>query len=122
LRLRSSARTPKLRDWIGAEREFLAWRSGLEGDRRAWQAAREGSKNDALLLGLALAQAHSWLAKRAEDIPAADRAFILQSRKVAQRRKLRVQALVGVLVAAIIAGLNPGTEKRARLLTSVSLN
>ena len=28
----------KLRDWIAAEREFLAWRSGLEAARRAWQA------------------------------------------------------------------------------------
>src|SRR5215475_11233780 len=26
----------KLCHWIAAEREFLAWRTGLEGDRRAW--------------------------------------------------------------------------------------
>ena len=32
-------RWDKLRDWIAAEREFLAWRSGLEGARRAWHAA-----------------------------------------------------------------------------------
>ena len=30
----------KLRDWIAAEREFLAWKTGLEAARRAWQATR----------------------------------------------------------------------------------
>jgi hypothetical protein len=27
----------KVRDWIAVEREFLAWRNGLEAARRAWQ-------------------------------------------------------------------------------------
>ena len=92
-------RWDKLREWIADEREFLAWRSGLEAARRAWQATPERSKNDALLMGLALAQAQSWLAKRAEDLPAADREFIALSRKAEQRRRRRVQALVGVLAA-----------------------
>src|SRR5262245_21561358 len=30
-------RWDKLRNWIAAEREFLAWRTGLEAARRAWQ-------------------------------------------------------------------------------------
>ena len=98
-------RWAKLREWIDAEREFLAWRSRLEAACRAWQATPDASKSDALLMGHALAQAQSWHAKRGEDIPAVDRAFILQSRKTAQRRKLRVQALVGVLVAVMVAGV-----------------
>ena len=44
-------RWDKLREWIAAEREFLAWRSGLEAARRAWQATPDSSKNDALLMG-----------------------------------------------------------------------
>ena len=95
----------KLRKWIAAEREFLAWRSGLEAARHAWQSAPDKSKGDALLMGFAMTQAQRWYAKRAEDIPAADCAFILQSRNAAQQRKLRVQALVSVLVAAMVAGL-----------------
>ena len=63
-------RWEKLREWIAAEREFLAWRSGLEAARRAWQEAPDGSKTEALLMGLALAQAQSWLAKRQEDLQA----------------------------------------------------
>src|SRR5207342_1990869 len=74
-------RWDKLRDWIAAEREFLAWRTGLEAARRAWQATPDRSKDDALLMGEALAQAQSWLGKRREDVPVVDRDFIDQSTK-----------------------------------------
>ena len=97
-------RWDKLRKWIAAEREFLSWRSGLETARRAWQAAPERSRNDALLMGFPLVQARTWLGKRADDIPQADREFIAQSRKAAQRRKLRMQAAFGALAAVIVLG------------------
>jgi formylglycine-generating enzyme required for sulfatase activity len=95
----------KLREWIAAEREFLVWRSGVEGARRTWQATPDSSKPEALIMGLALAQAQGWLAKRSPDIPGADQEFIRLSRTAAQRRRLRVQAIVGVLAFALIAGL-----------------
>jgi formylglycine-generating enzyme required for sulfatase activity len=99
-----------LRQWIAAERGFLAWRSGLEAARRAWQATPDRSKNDALLMGLALAQAQNWLAKRSEVLAAEDRNFISLSRKVARRRQLRGQALVGVLAVGVIAGMAAWVE------------
>ena len=76
-----------LRDWIAAERDFLAWRSGLEAARRAWEATPDGSKNDALLMGAALTQAQSWLAMRRQDLPVADRDFI--DRSVERESKAR---------------------------------
>src|SRR5262249_54362470 len=94
-----------LREWIALEREFLAWLTGLEAARRAWQAAPDDKKDGALLMGLALATAQSKLAERGDDIPEPDREFIALSRKVEQRRKMRVQALVGVLAFGIVAGL-----------------
>jgi hypothetical protein len=84
-------RWDKLREWIAAERGFLAWRTGLEAARRVWQEVPDRSKTEALLklapaqaqsrlamwqrrqmdpkteallMGLPLAQAKSWLAKR----------------------------------------------------------
>jgi formylglycine-generating enzyme required for sulfatase activity len=101
-------RWDKLRDWIAAEREFLAWKTGLEAAGRAWQSTPEGSKNDALLMGAALTQAQSWLSKRREDLPVVDRDFIDQSTKResnARGRRRRVQALVYVLLVGIITGL-----------------
>lgn len=95
----------KLRTWIAAEREFLAWRSGLEAARRAWQQTSDSSSDGALLMGLALAQAQNWSVKRFDDIPAADRAFITRSRKAAQQRSRRVQALVAALAFGVVAVL-----------------
>jgi formylglycine-generating enzyme required for sulfatase activity len=99
----------KLREWIAAEREFLAWKSGLEVAQRVWRATPDQSKGEALLMGLALAQAQSWIPKRSEDIPAADRQFIKLSYRASQQRKLRIQLLVlGVAIGeafAIFVGL-----------------
>src|SRR6516162_10938379 len=81
-------RWDKLRKWIAAEREFLAWRIGLEAARRAWQATPDSSKSEALLMGVALGQAQSWLAKRREDLSRIDRDFIDQS----TRRELTARA------------------------------
>src|SRR5207244_10729339 len=39
-------RWDKLREWIAAEREFLAWRTGLEAARRAWRATPDSSKSE----------------------------------------------------------------------------
>jgi hypothetical protein len=69
----------KLRELIAAEREFLDWRSSLEAARRDWQATPDAAKDEALLMGLALAQGQSWLAKRAEDLLKLDREFIVAS-------------------------------------------
>jgi len=98
-------RWDKLREWIATEREFFSWRSGLEAARRAWQAIPARSKDDALLMGHGLAQASNCLAKRPGDISPVDREFIVLSRKVAQRRKLRVQALIYLLFVGSITGL-----------------
>jgi formylglycine-generating enzyme required for sulfatase activity len=98
-------RWQKLRDWIAAEREFLAWKTGLEAARRAWQAMPDGSTDEALLMGVALMQAQSWFGKRADDIPTVDRGFIELSRKTAQRRRLRIKTLIAMLAFFIFAGV-----------------
>ena len=108
-------RWDKLREWIAAEREFLIWKSGLEGDRHGWDATPTEAKADALLLGFKLAQAQSWLVTRAQDLPNADREFIEQSikrdaleqaqREGLRRRTRQMAALAGALVLGIGAGL-----------------
>jgi hypothetical protein len=77
----------KLREWIAGEREFLAWRTGLEANQRTWQDAPRSAKIDALLMGLTLTRAQSWLAKRAKDIRQADRLFIIESLSVHDSQK-----------------------------------
>jgi tetratricopeptide (TPR) repeat protein len=111
-------RWEKLRQWIAAEREFLSWRNRLEGARRTWEAAPTHACNDALLMGLALAETQQWLARRAEDLPAANRTFIEKSidrevherkereRERAQREQLRRRMLqVTVVTLVVVTGL-----------------
>ncbi len=98
-------RWDKLRVWIATEREFLAWKSGLEAARKAWETTPAGSKARALVTGLALAQAQNWLAKRRDDIPLADRDFIERSGRAEQQRTRRVRAVIGLLGSAMILGL-----------------
>jgi WD40 repeat protein len=103
-------RWQQLREWMAAEREFLIWKSGLEADRHRWEGAPQASRNDALLMGLALAQAQSWLIERAEDLSRADREFIHQSlarealerqqKERLRRRALWIGAAALVLVTA----------------------
>ena len=106
-------RWTKLREWIAAEREFLSWRSRLEGARRAWAAAPAHACNDALLMGLALGEAQQWIARRPDDLPAVDRNFIEKSiaregqelaereRDRRRRRMLRIATAALVLVTAL---------------------
>jgi formylglycine-generating enzyme required for sulfatase activity/CRP-like cAMP-binding protein len=97
----------KLRDWIGAEREFLAWKTWLEAARRGWQETPDNGKSDALLMGASLTEARSWRAKRGEALPAIDREFIDQSTKRESKVKARarhMRALVYLMLLGIIAG------------------
>ena len=47
-------RWTKCAKWVAAEREFLAWKSGLESARATWRATADASKDEALLMGAAL--------------------------------------------------------------------
>jgi formylglycine-generating enzyme required for sulfatase activity len=90
----------KLRDWIAAEHEFLAWRTGLERDRQRWETAPAASKDDALLMGFGLGQAQSWLEKRADDLSQAAREFVLHSGEVdSERREAARQLEIGRIKA-----------------------
>jgi hypothetical protein len=96
-------RWDKLKEWVAAEREFLAWRSGLEAAQRAWQAAPVGAKNGALLMGLPLTQAQKWSQARADDLTRADRGFI--ARSIKHRRLKQTQAAAAVLGLIVVVGL-----------------
>jgi formylglycine-generating enzyme required for sulfatase activity len=114
----------KLREWIAVERKFLAWRSGLEAARGAWQAAPDAVKQHSLLMGAALTQAQDWLARRAEDLSKLDREFIVASidhERRAQARARRGRALVYALLVGIIAGL-VGWINQAAITEQLRLN
>jgi hypothetical protein len=91
---------PRLRHWLDGEREFLIWRAGIETAYSAWQRTPARSKKDALLVGLALAEAESWFAKRTNDLNVSIHQYI----HLSKRRALRKQKLVyaSAIVFALI--------------------
>jgi hypothetical protein len=99
-------RWQKLREWIAGQKDFLIWKSVLESDRRAWEAAPANAKSGALLMGFKLTQAQSRLAERAEDLATVDRQFIAASvaaDRAAARNRQRLQGAIGVLMLGTIA-------------------
>src|SRR5262249_31085532 len=109
-------RWERLREWIAAEREFLVWKTDVEAARRAWESAPEEARNEALLMGFALARAQSWLARRAEDLPKSAREFIdLSGRIDAERRESTRQLdLLRVKAEEEAARLRAENEARAQ--------
>jgi hypothetical protein len=102
-------RWDRLGGWIAAERGFLAWRTGLEAARRAWQTAPKRLKNDALLLGLPRAQAQSWLVSRAQDLSDAEREFIEHSFKLKQAirsKTIGIAAFGGIAILFLLFALS----------------
>jgi hypothetical protein len=107
-------RWKRLYDWIATEREFLVWRGGLERDRRRWEAAPVDSKESALLMGLPLWQAQSWLAERGGDLPQALREFAVESGEVDSKRReaAREQEILRIRAVEELARLR--AEQAAR--------
>ena len=126
----------KLREWMADEREFLLWKTGLEAERRRWEAAPDASKNDALLMGLALAQAQGWVSKRGEDLPKTDLTFVARSlqrealeREQKERFRRRAQwigiaalLLVTAFAVASVFGFfhAEAAKERAELATQIA--
>lgn len=105
-------RWERLRAWLAADHEFVAWRSDLDQRRAQWADA--GRDRRSLLGGVALARALAWRARR--ELSAGERDFIDRSR-VRQRREVwtwrAVTALVTV-IALVAAGLWVRTEAQRR--------
>ncbi len=73
----------RLRHWLDEDRAFRLWQNRARLALRLWQ--REGEHPDALLRGLALAEAERWLLERSGDVDPALTEFVqtaLQARSV----------------------------------------
>jgi WD40 repeat protein len=67
---------PLLRGWLDEEREFLIGKDQLEQDMRDWESAPQQQKTDALLSGLKLTRARTWLIAKPLQLTAAERKFV----------------------------------------------
>jgi hypothetical protein len=109
----------KLKGWLEAEREFLVWRGEITASLEDWKlASKEGPRQQrqALLLGLPLATAETWLQQRARDISFETAAYIGESarynatRRRASRRLL-LMIVVLLIIQPIILNYSSGTSR-----------
>jgi WD40 repeat protein len=114
---------PRLRSWLAADRDFLAWREQVGVQRERWEA--ESRADPALLRGVLLARASEWLPAREDDVPRADLDYLRRSR-ARERREVRrwriVTAVVAVLtLSAAVLGVisvRSGDQIAAQLATA----
>lgn len=88
---------PLLRGWLDEEREFLIGKDRIEQDLRDWQKAPPSEKTEALLSGLKLTRARTWLISKPMQLSEAEREFIQASisayeAEAAQRERIKAQA------------------------------
>jgi WD40 repeat protein len=98
---------PLLRGWLDQEREFLIGIDQLENYLRDWQRAPAAEKTDALLTGLQLTRARSWLAAKPLQLTEDERTFIQasiarQDAEVARRERSRRRVLQASMAASLV--------------------
>ena len=85
-----------LRNWIDADRQFIAWQHDLNAAATKWRDSKRDP--DLLLRGLPLAQARDWEKKKPEAMGEFEREFVAAS---AQRR-LRMRGAIAGLATLVL--------------------
>jgi WD40 repeat protein/ABC-type arginine transport system ATPase subunit len=101
---------PLLRGWLDEEREFLIGKVQLEQDLLDWGKAPAAEKSEALLSGLKLTRARTWLVEKPLQLSEAERKFIQDSiahheaeaaRRERFRRRVQQASVSAALVLAV---------------------
>ena len=99
---------PRLTGWLTEEKSFLIGKSQLERDVADWSQASAAEKTSALLTGLKLNRAESWLIERPQQLNDDERAFIAASVakvRAEEAAKARTRRLVTWGSAAAVLAL-----------------
>lgn len=98
---------PQLTAWLDEAREFLIGRQQLDRDLDDWRAAPADKRSAALLSGLKLERAKSWLLARGDQLTEEQRRFIEASsdhalREAKRKRAVRAWTMRAAVVALLI--------------------
>ena len=98
---------PLLRGWLDEEREFLIGKDQLEQDLLDWEKTPAHEKTEALLSGLKLTRARTWLVEKPLQLSEAERKFIQasiahQEAEAARRERFRRRVQQASVSAALV--------------------
>ncbi|MEG4188954.1 WD40 repeat domain-containing protein, partial [Microcoleus sp. Pol17_C1] len=114
-----------LRQWMSADRDFRSWQERLRAAMQQWQEAQQDE--GALLRGVPLVVAESWLQKRSDELSSGEREFIqnsviLREREKQQEKRLRQRIVLGLsggLIGALsLAGFAGWQWRQAEITKS----
>jgi WD40 repeat protein len=94
-----------LKKWLDEDREFLTWRDHLREEIERWKGS--GKSKDALLSGLPLNQAETWMKNRARELNVEEKDFItrgIQRRERGRRLTITSVAAAMLVITAILIG------------------
>lgn len=92
----------QLKDWVNADRRFLAWEQRLDAARKEWETNKRSA--DLLLRGLPLTEASDWLKKKPDYFSPQERDFVAASKSRKNFRRWVAATVVG-LVLLLIGGI-----------------
>jgi len=90
----------RLKQWVEADRRFLAWQLRLSAAVKEWKGSTRGS--DFLLRGLPLTEALDWLKKKPDDLSPVEREFVSASVNRKKRNRLAVVTIAGLVLTVLI--------------------
>ncbi|MBD1935642.1 MULTISPECIES: CHAT domain-containing protein [Cyanophyceae] len=98
----------RLRSWIDVDRSFRTWQERLRASLRQWEAS--GKDEGALLRGVPLAEAESWLVSRAVELSPTERVFIqlslaLRDRERKQQERRRQRTIMGLVCSLAVVSI-----------------
>jgi formylglycine-generating enzyme required for sulfatase activity/energy-coupling factor transporter ATP-binding protein EcfA2 len=91
----------QLKDWVDADRRFLAWQQRLGASIKQYDENKRSS--DLLLRGLPLTEAVDWLRKKPDDLSPVEREFVTASKNRKIRDRIAFATIAG-LVLMLVGG------------------
>ena len=91
----------RLKDWVEADRRFLAWQQRLSASIEQYEKSKENP--DFLLRGFPLTEALEWLKKKPVSFSTRERQFVTAS-KTREIRRRWIAVTLGGLVLLVVAG------------------
>jgi hypothetical protein len=91
-----------LRQWMSADRDFRSWQERLRAAIQQWQEAQQDE--GALLRGVPLVVAESWLQKRSKEMSSGEREFIQKSVILREGQKQKEERLRQRIILGLSAG------------------
>jgi WD40 repeat protein len=97
-----------LRAWIEVDRSIRTWQERLRASLRQWEAS--GKDEGALLRGVPLAEAESWLQSRPVELSPTERVFIqlslaLRDRERKQQERRRQRTIFGLVSSLVVVSI-----------------